>query len=95
LEGLKGHIQIEATQNEDKAQISISDNGSGVPKERQLGLFELLNTTKETGMGLGLWLCKHIITRYEGSIYYKDSVGRGAKFVIELPLFNKNKMDLS
>ena len=95
LEAVKGHIQIEATQNEDKAQISISDNGSGVPKEQQLGLFELLNTTKETGMGLGLWLCKHIITRYEGSIYYKDSVGRGAKFVIELPLFNKNKMGLS
>jgi len=95
LEAVKGHIQIEATQNEDKAQISISDNGSGVPKEQQLGLFELLNTTKETGMGLGLWLCKHIITRYEGSIYYKDAVGRGAKFVIELPLFNKNKMGLS
>jgi len=95
LEAVKGHIQIEATQNEEKAQISISDNGSGVPKEQQLGLFELLNTTKETGMGLGLWLCKHIITRYEGSIYYKDSVGRGAKFVIELPLFNKNKMGLS
>jgi len=94
LEAVKGHIQIEATQNEDKAQISISDNGSGVPKEQQLGLFELLNTTKETGMGLGLWLCKHIITRYEGSIYYKDAVGRGAKFVIELPLFNKNKMGL-
>ena len=95
LGAVKGHIQIEATQNEEKAQISISDNGSGVPKEQQLGLFELLNTTKETGMGLGLWLCKHIITRYEGSIYYKDSVGRGAKFVIELPLFNKNKMGLS
>ena len=95
LEAVKGHIQIEATQNEEKAQISISDNGSGVPKEQQLGLFELLNTTKETGMGLGLWLCKHIITRYEGSIYYKDAVGRGAKFVIELPLFNKNKMSHS
>ena len=95
LGAVKGHIQIEATQNEEKAQISISDNGSGVPKEQQLGLFELLNTTKETGMGLGLWLCKHIITRYGGSIYYKDAVGRGAKFVIELPLFNKNKMGLS
>ena len=95
LGAVKGHIQIEATQNEEKAQISISDNGSGVPKEQQLALFELLNTTKETGMGLGLWLCKHIITRYEGSIYYKDAVGRGAKFVIELPLFNKNKMGLS
>ena len=95
LEAVKGHIQIEATQNEEKAQISISDNGSGVPKEQQLGLFELLNTTKETGMGLGLWLCKHIITRYGGSIYYKDAVGRGAKFVIELPLFNKNKMSHS
>ena len=95
LGAVKGHIQIEATQNEEKAQISISDNGSGVPKEQQLGLFELLNTTKESGMGLGLWLCKHIITRYGGSIYYKDAAGRGAKFVIELPLFNKNKMSHS
>ena len=48
-------------------------------------LFELLSTTKQTGMGLGLWLCKHIVTRYGGSIYYEDAKDGGAKFVMELP----------
>ena len=47
--------------------------------------FELLSTTKQTGMGLGLWLCKHIVTRYMGTIEYKDAVGGGAKFLIRLP----------
>lgn len=88
VEAVKGLIQIEATQNEEKTQICVSDNGSGVPKERQSGLFELLNTTKETGMGLGLWLCKHIITRYGGSIHYEDVPDGGARFVIQLPQVN-------
>jgi signal transduction histidine kinase len=44
-----------------------------------------LSTTKQTGMGLGLWLCKHIVTRYGGSIHYEDALGGGARFVVELP----------
>lgn len=82
----QGYIQIEAHQKNGKAQICISDNGDGVPNERKSELFELLNTTKQTGMGLGLWLCKHIVSRNGGSIYYEDTLGGGAKFVVELPL---------
>jgi len=48
-------------------------------------LFELLSTTKQSGMGLGLWLCKHIVTRYGGSIHYEDALGGAAAFVVELP----------
>jgi signal transduction histidine kinase len=57
----------------------------GVPAEFKPQLFELLSTTKETGMGLGLWLCKHIVTRYGGTIDYEDAIGGGARFVVELP----------
>ena len=84
-ENHSGRIQIEANQKEDKVQIVISDNGVGVPQEQQSRLFELLNTTKQTGMGLGLWLCKHIVTRHSGSIHHEDIVGGGARFVIKLP----------
>ena len=63
----------------------IADNGKGVPFEFKDQLFELLSSTKQTGMGLGLWLCKHIITRYGGTINYEDTIGSGAKFVITLP----------
>ena len=82
--GLARRISIEAMKAGQSVQMSISDNGSGVPTEFKPHLFELLSTTKQTGMGLGLWLCKHIVTRYQGSILYEDVVG-GARFVIKLP----------
>ena len=83
---LQRRIAIEATKTGNSVRLSISDNGAGVPEDFKSQLFELLSTTKQTGMGLGLWLCKHIVTRYSGSIHYEDAVGGGAKFVIELPL---------
>ena len=83
---LQRRIAIEAIKTGKSVQLSISDNGTGVSLEFKPHLFELLSTTKQTGMGLGLWLCKHIVTRYSGSIHYEDAVGGGAKFVMELPL---------
>nr|WP_255558806.1 ATP-binding protein [Polynucleobacter sp. AP-Kaivos-20-H2] len=83
---LQRRIAIEAIKADKFVLLSISDNGPGVPPEFKSHLFELLSTTKQTGMGLGLWLCKHIVTRYSGSIHYEDVVGGGAKFVVELPL---------
>jgi signal transduction histidine kinase len=82
---LQRRIAIEAINADKFVQLSISDNGEGVPAQFKPQLFELLSTTKQTGMGLGLWLCKHIVTRYGGSIQYEDGVGGGARFVIKLP----------
>jgi len=82
---LQRRIMIEAFRAGKSVQLSVSDNGPGVPPEFKSHLFELLSTTKQTGMGLGLWLCKHIITRYGGSIYYEEAIGGGAKFLIEFP----------
>jgi C4-dicarboxylate-specific signal transduction histidine kinase len=79
-------ITIEVTQSGQMVRLSISDNGGGVSTEFRPQLFELLSTTKQSGMGLGLWLCKHVITRYGGSIHYEDALGGGATFVFELPL---------
>ena len=83
---LQRRIAIEAIKSGQLVRLSISDNGDSVPDEFKPHLFELLSTTKQSGMGLGLWLCKHIVTRYGGSIYYEDAVGGGATFVCELPL---------
>ena len=83
---LQRRIVIEAIKAGKSAHLSVVDNATGVPFEFKSHLFELLSTTKQTGMGLGLWLCKHIVTRYGGSIHYEDAVGGGAKFLVELPL---------
>ena len=82
---LQRRITIEAIKAGKFVQLSISDNGEGVPAEFKPQLFELLSTTKQTGMGLGLWLCKHIVTRYSGSIHHEDAIGGGAKFIVEFP----------
>lgn len=82
---LQRRITIEVTKVTQSVRLSISDNGTGVPLEFKSQLFELLSTTKQTGMGLGLWLCKHIVTRYNGTISYEDAIGGGARFVVELP----------
>jgi signal transduction histidine kinase len=79
-------ISVEAIKVEKTVYLSVTDNGLGVPPEFKSQLFELLSTTKQTGMGLGLWLCKHIITRYGGSIYYEDTSNGGARFVLKLHL---------
>jgi signal transduction histidine kinase len=82
---LQRRITIEAIKVGRSIRLSITDNGTGVPVEFKPQLFELLSTTKQTGMGLGLWLCKHIVTRYSGSIHYEDAIGGGARFIVELP----------
>lgn len=79
-------IVIKVQRDGDFARFSIADNGSGVPAGFKQNLFELLSTTKKSGMGLGLWLCKHIVTRYQGSIWYEDLAGGGAQFHFQLPI---------
>ena len=82
----KGVIALVAKQDGRYVNISISDNGSGVPEEFKQHLFELLNTTKQSGMGLGLWLCRHLLTRLGGTIWYENAKGGGAKFNFKIPL---------
>ena len=84
-ETLQRRITIEAIKVGTSIQLSVSDNGTGVSLAFKPQLFELLSTTRQAGMGMGLWLCKHIVTRYHGSIHYEDVVGGGAKFVVNLP----------
>ena len=67
------------------AYLHIADNGPGVPLERQNEIFELLQTHKPQGCGLGLWLCRALLDRHHGSIACQSSAQGGAEFVIQLP----------
>ncbi|MFM2030251.1 MAG: hypothetical protein RL517_1444 [Pseudomonadota bacterium] len=85
--GVSGRsISIEVRHDGTSVCMSISDNGHGVSPEFKPALFELLDTTKQSGMGLGLWLCRHIVTRYKGSIWHEDRDAGGARFIVKLPL---------
>ena len=78
-------LAIEARHIDNGVLLTVADNGDGIPESVQKHLFELLSSTKSSGMGLGLWLCKHIVTRHGGSIEFETNDGVGAKFIVTFP----------
>jgi signal transduction histidine kinase len=79
-------IQIHTRVFGNFVELKISDNGPGIPDQLKASIFELMKTNKKQGMGLGLWLCKHIIDRHQGRISYQQSTLGGAEFLIQLPI---------
>jgi signal transduction histidine kinase len=78
-------ITLSSVIHSDALRLSVADNGKGVAENLQNNLFELLGSSKQVGMGLGLWLCKHIVTRHGGRIWYENTQSGGANFIMELP----------
>ena len=70
------------------ANITIQDNGPGIPEENLSRVFDPFFTTKPvgTGTGLGLSLCYGIIKEHGGSISIQSKPGHGATFIVQLPL---------
>jgi len=81
-------IEIKTQIVRDKLRCSISDNGPGVKKELIHKIFDLYQSSKKEGAGIGLWLSKHIITKHKGNITLNKSYKKGAEFIIELPIIN-------
>lgn len=83
-----GEIKIKTTAKEKNVEISISDNGCGIPEENLDKIFDPFFTTKEPskGTGLGLSICYGIIKRHKGSIEVKSEVETGTTFTIKLPV---------
>lgn len=80
-------IFIRITNDNKFAVIEIEDNGVGIDQSYLSNIFELYRTTKQDGLGVGLWLCKAIVERHRGSINAFSSNNGGTIFRIELPLF--------
>jgi signal transduction histidine kinase len=84
-----GMIRVDASAVDGRAQIRVSDTGSGVPSDQRHRIFEPLMTTRARteSSGLGLAAARTIAERYGGTVALEDS-GSGAVFVIELSLAN-------
>ncbi|HEX8712879.1 MAG TPA: ATP-binding protein, partial [Terracidiphilus sp.] len=82
--------QPAASGDEPAIEITVADDGSGIPAEHLDHIFEPFFTTKAgTGTGLGLWVAKEIIERHQGRIEVRytnpESEHRGAAFTVTLP----------
>ncbi|MEO5945536.1 MAG: ATP-binding protein, partial [Chitinophagaceae bacterium] len=70
----------------DRILITIKDYGEGIPEDIQERIFIPNFTTKSSGTGLGLAMCKGIVEQAKGRIWFETSIGSGSTFFVELPL---------
>ena len=84
----KGKLVVKTEAIDDTIRISFKDNGPGISPENLDRLFDPFFTTREVGKGtgLGLSICHGIITEHNGKIYARSNSGKGATFVVELPV---------
>jgi PAS domain S-box-containing protein len=66
-------------------RIEIADRGVGIPPDRLERVFEPFFTTKEQGLGLGLMICRSIVTAHGGRLWAANNADRGATFCFTLP----------
>lgn len=83
--GGKLHVVTSSDLANEAVIITITDYGMGIPEDQLAHIFDGLHTTKERGMGLGLYTSKAIIERHLGRITASSAVGAGTTFTIVLP----------
>jgi len=85
-------VQVAVHQKGRAAVIEVRDAGQGIPKEQQKHIFETfyrapdVQSSKKSGWGLGLAICKDIVERHGGSVWCESELGKGSTFFVELPL---------
>lgn len=88
----KGNVEIGLERREKDLFFKIKDSGVGIPKKEQRYIFQKFfraeNILKERtrGSGLGLYVCKSIIEKLGGKIWFESKEGKGATFYFTLPI---------
>ena len=87
-----GQIGLKAEHREDEVEVSVSDNGIGIPSESLESIFEMFtqigsqSSNAQSGLGIGLSLTKGLVALHGGTIQaYSEGLGRGSEFRVRVP----------
>ena len=81
-----GCVKLSARPTDDQmVELTVADDGPGIPESMLRTLFQPFVTTKERGTGLGLAVCKKVVEEHGGSIRAQNAEDGGAVFVVHLP----------
>jgi two-component system NtrC family sensor kinase len=89
---LPRQLHIRAVQESHVLQLTIEDTGPGIRPEHLARIFDPFFTTRQIGQGagLGLAICHTIIQQHDGRIWAQSPPGKGATFVIQLPISHES-----
>ncbi len=79
-------LLVVSTTAQGGARIEVRDRGSGIAPDALAKIFEPFVTTKHDGLGLGLAICRSIVTAHGGDISARNNPERGATFTVSFPL---------
>ncbi|GAB4157011.1 MAG: hypothetical protein Tsb009_34060 [Planctomycetaceae bacterium] len=90
-----GVIEISTAWKNGRIDIAVTDDGHGIPEENRDAIFQPYVTTKPTGTGLGLFVCKNLIEKMgSGRIELAKTSPKGTTFVVSLPCENVSSQEL-
>ena len=92
----KGVIRISTAVNRGSFEIRLEDNGVGIPINIQERIFDPFFTTKDVGKGTGQGLAmaySSIVDKHHGSLQLRSKPGKGAMFIIRLPMTESAPQD--
>ena len=79
-------LLVISTARDGDARIEVRDQGTGIPPDGLTSIFEPFVTTKRDGLGLGLAICRTIVTEHQGHMWALNNPERGATIIVSLPL---------
>jgi len=91
IEALESHdipdkkITIHTNLVREEYLIEVSDNGPGIDPKISAKIFDLFESTKSSGSGIGLWISQHIAQRHKGRLTFNSTDSGGTTFTLTLP----------
>lgn len=89
------HVLVMTAPCDEGVSLSVEDIGTGIAPDLLTAVFEPFVTTKSTGLGLGLALCRSIVHAHEGQLIAENNSSRGVTFRCTLPLADRRHQTLT